>query len=197
MAGGRCGPGWANTRRSQCKAPQPGDGTFKAKGNAIGNTWKAISGYEDVVAIQSTGGRNDFEASDAPKNVLLVDWAPQNKLLQLCDVAVMHGGVNTLIECIATDTPMLSIPGGVDQPGTTARIVYHGLGLACSKWSTAEEIRKSLRRLLDDPSFRMRCTEMQNAFEVLEHGMKAEKIFRDLLSRSESTAPIRLRNQRK
>ena len=170
---------------------------FKAEPNVVANTWKAIGNYEDAVAIQSTGGRKDFKASHAPKNVLLVDWAPQNKLLQLCDAAIMHGGVNTLTECIATDTPVLSIPGGIDQPGTTARIVYHGLGLACSKRSATEEIGKALRRLLDDPSFRKRCAEMRHAFEVLERDMKAEKIFQELLNETKSTAPARLRNQRK
>ncbi len=170
--------------------------TFKAKPDVVWNTWSAIEACEDVVAIQSTGGRGDFEAEDVPKNVLLVNWVEQGNLLNICDAAIMHGGVNTLIECIETSTPMLSIPDRVDQPGTTARIVYHGLGLKCSKKSTAEEIKKSLRCLLDDPSYHKRCAEMRSACKALEHDMTAETVFRELLDRSEPRAQPILYSQR-
>ena len=60
----------------------------------------------------------------------LFSWAPQLVLLRSADAAIVHGGINTIDECIHFETPMLAYSGDVtDMPGNIARLVHHGLGI--------------------------------------------------------------------
>lgn len=64
-----------------------------------------------------------------PENVILVNQAPQLKLLERATVMITHGGMNTIKECIYWGVPMISFQLGAESPGNTARVVYHGLGI--------------------------------------------------------------------
>ncbi|HCT29191.1 MAG TPA: hypothetical protein DIW31_00290 [Bacteroidales bacterium] len=66
-----------------------------------------------------------------PKNVTVFSNLPQNDFLQYCDIMITHGGMNSITECIFNEVPMLVYPLSPqwDQPGNSARVVYHGLGL--------------------------------------------------------------------
>lgn len=66
-----------------------------------------------------------------PENVTVFSNLPQNELLKYCDVMVTHGGMNSITECIFNEVPMLVYPLSPqwDQPGNSARVVYHNLGL--------------------------------------------------------------------
>ncbi|MFK7894185.1 MAG: glycosyltransferase, partial [Granulosicoccus sp.] len=45
---------------------------------------------------------------------------------------ITHGGVSTINEALVHGVPLIVINAGhVDQPGCTARVVHHGVGLAC------------------------------------------------------------------
>ena len=68
-----------------------------------------------------------FEPS--PKNVSIFRRVPQLRVLEASDLMVMHGGTNSISECITAGVPMPAYPGSVDQPGNAARLVYHGMGL--------------------------------------------------------------------
>jgi len=72
----------------------------------------------------------DIDMSVKPANVHVVAWAPQLTLLQYADAAIVHGGINTIDECIHFGTPMLAYSGGLtDMSGNVARLVHHGLGV--------------------------------------------------------------------
>lgn len=130
--------------------------------------WRAIGSLADVVAIHSTGRRPVPAALDKPDNLYLVDWAPQRAVLRVADIAVFHGGVNTLVECVMEDTPMLSFPVVNDAAGNTARIAYHGLGLGLSLKSSEARIRSALRDLLDDPTYAERCAQIHKSYAEYE-----------------------------
>ncbi len=78
-------------------------------------------------------------------------FAHQQTVLEQADIAVTHGGLNTVMDAIAATTPMLVMPIGFDQPGVAARISYRGLGLQLNRRARASAIEVHLQRLLDLP----------------------------------------------
>lgn len=86
----------------------------------------------DMLFILSAGTGFDIEVLfPAPENLLIFDRVPQVDLLQYCDLMITHGGMNSITECIYNNVPLLVYPLSPhwDQPGNSARVVYHGLGL--------------------------------------------------------------------
>lgn len=83
--------------------------------------WDLIAPLGDKIA--------NIDVSMKPANVHLVTWAPQLALLRQADAAIIHGGINTIDECIHFEIPMLACSGGMtDMPGNVARVVHHRLG---------------------------------------------------------------------
>ncbi|WP_157267358.1 glycosyltransferase [Azohydromonas aeria] len=85
----------------------------------------------------------------------VTDFAPQRAALKRADAVVSHGGLNTVLDALVAGTPMLALPIAFDHPGSAARLVRAGAGLSLSpRLATAGAIRRRLRRLLSDGSFR-------------------------------------------
>jgi len=91
------------------------------------------------------------------------DFAPQEAVLARADAVVSHAGLNTVMDAIATRTPILALPIAFDQPGAAARILHAGIGLRASpRLAGAGTIAGRLRRLLDEPGFAERCAPLAN-----------------------------------
>ncbi|MFC1890173.1 glycosyltransferase [Thermodesulfobacteriota bacterium] len=117
-----------------------------------------------------------------PSNVTLLKWAPQLVLLERAALMINQGGFNSVKECIYTGTPMLAIPIFRDHPGTAARIVYHGLGLALDyNKVTAEKIRQSIDELLVNPMYSMRINKMREVFKAAETRNEAVDVVKRFL----------------
>ncbi|RNF28532.1 Zeaxanthin glucosyltransferase [Massilia aurea] len=84
-------------------------------------------------------------------------FVPQLAVLARADAVISHAGANTVMEAIATRTPILALPIAFDHPGAAARVEYAGVGLRASpRFATVAELSRKLRRLLDEPGFRQR-----------------------------------------
>lgn len=64
-------------------------------------------------------------------NIFVVEHLPQLKMLDHADLMINHGGINSIMECISKEVPMLVYPlsATFDQKGNAARVVHHKLGL--------------------------------------------------------------------
>jgi zeaxanthin glucosyltransferase len=99
----------------------------------------------------------------------VTDFAPQRAVLARADLLVTHAGVNTVLDALANDVPMLALPMAFDQPGMAARIVRAGVGLRLSpRFATTRRIADALRKLADDDRFRRKAAEIGK--EVREAG---------------------------
>jgi UDP:flavonoid glycosyltransferase YjiC (YdhE family) len=67
--------------------------------------------------------------SNLPPNVRVVASAPQLAVLRRAHLMLTEGGSNSVKECVHFGVPMLVYPRNADQPGNSARVVFHGLGL--------------------------------------------------------------------
>lgn len=89
--------------------------------SAIRNDWCFILQISD---------KNKIQNYQSTQNLFVMDWAPQIMLLENASVAVTHGGLNTIMECVGFEVPMVIIPGLRDQPGNAARAAYRDIALA-------------------------------------------------------------------
>ncbi|TFY98444.1 glycosyltransferase [Ramlibacter rhizophilus] len=88
----------------------------------------------------------------------VTDFVPQPAMLAHAQLAVTHAGINTVMDCLAAGTPMLALPLAFDQPGTAARVAWHGAGLQMHpRLATTGRIRRGLRRLLEEAGFAERA----------------------------------------
>jgi len=81
--------------------------------------------------IISLGQFDKIKLGVLPDNVHAFNAVHQNAVLSNASLMITHGGLNSVLECIHHEVPMLVLPLNNiwDQNGNAARVVYHGLGL--------------------------------------------------------------------
>ncbi|MDB5929664.1 MAG: putative zeaxanthin b-glucosyltransferase, Glycosyltransferase Family 1 [Polaromonas sp.] len=113
-------------------------------------------------------------------------FAPQRAALARADAAVSHAGLNTVLDALAANTPVLALPIAFDQPGVAARLAHCGAGLRLQPaLASAAAIQKALRRLLEEPVFGQRAALLGadvrqsggvgRAVEIIEAALSAPK----------------------
>jgi UDP:flavonoid glycosyltransferase YjiC (YdhE family) len=139
--------------------------------------------WELVVSLSHRVTRADL--GPLPARVHTFPWVPQVQLLQHTDVAVTHGGVSTVDECVLSGVPTLAYCGWeTDMAGTTARVVHHGIGIAGDRQrDTTTDIRAQVDRLLSEPGFRERVRRLQGLYAAYAENRVAERAVDALLER--------------
>lgn len=88
--------------------------------------------YHLILCAEDDRLRRELRSSSSTDKIHIFKRVPQIVLLnEIADVMINHGGINSILECIYTNTPMLVYPGSTyyDQIGNAARAKYHGIGL--------------------------------------------------------------------
>jgi UDP:flavonoid glycosyltransferase YjiC (YdhE family) len=139
-------------------------------------------GWELVVSL---GGRlAPQDLGPAPPHVHVFDWLPQLDVLRHADVAICHGGVSTVDECVLSGVPMLIYCGWeTDIGGTTSRVLHHGLGLDgdCRR-DAAADVRAHVDRLLVDPAIHGQIARFRRLYEAYATDRVLERAVESLLS---------------
>lgn len=128
-------------------------------GVAEQSSWEMILGLGNRVS--------SFDLGPIPSNVHLFEWAPQLKILERADVAIHHGGISSVNECILARVPMILYPFDfMDQPGNSARVEFHGLGeVGDRETEQGNDLALRVARVLDDPSYRRNLEGMAVSLE--------------------------------
>ncbi len=144
----------------------------------------AVAHVPNWILILGLGRSLDRDAlKNVPGNVHLFDWVPQLQLLEQADCSINHGGIHTIHECIQFGVPMLIYSGKkFDQNGCAARMAYHQLAIMADRDSDdTEMIRRRIRTILEDPSYKDRVVEMRRRLQS-DEGKLAEIMARFLAS---------------
>lgn len=123
--------------------------------------------------ILATGEMPTQFFSELPNGIHVFKSVPQLEILGLCDLMITHGGINSMLECINTATPMLVYPlnNKWDQNGNAARIIYYQLGLAGNiKRDKLNSIERKMKVLLSNPNYRTNLINIQRKIKA-EKGM--------------------------
>lgn len=89
----------------------------------------AMQDMADTFLVLCIGPDLLISDMDSPgENVMIVNWISQIGLLQHTALALTHGGIGTLKECMYYGVPVIVLPIARDQPDNARRMVQHGLG---------------------------------------------------------------------
>jgi UDP:flavonoid glycosyltransferase YjiC (YdhE family) len=175
------------TSRNQTRLIYTGFGSFfSAHADLIRRLIAALGTRPDWDLVLSLAGSEPPEGlHDLPENVHLFSWVPQLKVLREADVAVVHGGVNTVDECVLAGVPMLIYCGNeTDMAGTTERAVHHKLGVAGDReGDDPAMVCARLERLLTDVTIRQSLDRMQGAFALYRERRVLEHVVQSLVDR--------------
>ncbi|XP_073701379.1 UDP-glucuronosyltransferase-like isoform X2 [Garra rufa] len=100
---------------------------------------------------------------NAPKNVKLMKWLPQNDLLGHPKVKafITHGGSHGIYEGICNGVPMVMLPLFGDQGDNVQRLVSRGVAETLSIFDlTSEKLLVALRKVINDKSYKEKMTEL-------------------------------------
>lgn len=152
---------------------QAGDGAFLEK---VVNAMLKLPLWTMVLSVGKYVNEDRFK--NKPNNVFSFSHVPQIKVLSQASLAIIHGGVHTINECIQLNVPMLVYSGKkADQNGCAARLMYHGLAYAGDKdLDTSDNIADKILSLSRDEKVKKNINVMRelnnnqlssNYFEVL------------------------------
>ena len=134
--------------------------------------------------VLATGKRVDIaDFHSIPANAIIVNYAPQLKILERAAIMINHGGANTVKECIYFGVPMIIFPLGFDNPGMAARVVHHGLGLIGGniRKATDKHIHSLLAAIDTNPKFKAQADMMKNKFREREDSRIGIKTIESIL----------------
>ncbi len=139
--------------------------------------WDLVISLSDRIAPTELG--------PLPERVHAFAWVPQPSVLAHADVAVTHGGINTIDECVTSGVPTLVYCGfETDMAGTTARVVHHGIGIAGDRRRDGTPvIREHIDRLLSEPHFRSNLTRLGRQYAAYTENRVLERTVESLLCR--------------
>jgi zeaxanthin glucosyltransferase len=106
---------------------------------------------------------------EIPGNVLVMDWIPQVEILPFVSLAVIHGGLGSIKECIYYGVPMLIIPLGRDQADNGARVQHHQAGIYRDPENLqAATLKEDIIQTLQSEIIRSGIKKMQEIFSEEE-----------------------------
>jgi MGT family glycosyltransferase len=99
-----------------------------------------------------------------PPNIILQAHAPLSDILPIARALVTNGNSESVMAALQAGLPMVVLPSIWDQAEMACRVAETGAGLRVSGWRvTPARLRRAVLRVLDEPSFRDRATEMSAA----------------------------------
>ena len=135
------------------------------------------------LVISLSGRMKPADLGRLPERVYAYSWVPQMTVMRHVDAVVTHGGINTIDECVVNGLPMLVYCGNeTDMAGNTARIAYHGIGIAgdLRRDSTAD-IRQHIDRLFSEPGFTVNLRRLRHSYLAYAENRVAERVVESLL----------------
>ncbi|WP_034949622.1 glycosyltransferase [Erwinia oleae] len=118
----------------------------------------------------------------------VTDFADQPAVLAQAQAVITHGGLNTVTDAIAHQTPILALPIAFDQPGVAARVAWSGLGRRVSRFCSSDTLAHALDALLHDRRCRERLADARTQLAQAGGAARAADITERALSTT--TSPL-------
>ncbi|MCD6570897.1 MAG: hypothetical protein J7L53_09370 [Deltaproteobacteria bacterium] len=168
------------------------------------NVLKALSDDNFPIPVQvvmAIGKDQPIEQlGEIPPNCIVVQYAPQIKLLERTSILITHAGISTVNEALLQGIPMLAVPLGRDRMEMAQKIVYNGFGIRLNlNKATPRRIKQAILELLKNPRYARAAEGVMHSFR----SCNAPRTGADLITRLADTgkpirrkegAPITLRN---
>ncbi|MEL6867264.1 MAG: glycosyltransferase [Bacteroidota bacterium] len=139
-----------------------------------------MNNFHLILSANAFHGDKDFQ--DLPHNVSVHPWVPQVEILAHTDLAIIHGGLGSLKECIYFAVPMLVIPMGRDQFDNARRVHTHHLGhTADITYLTTNQLVDSILDTQSNPKIIQGIQQMSALFHREETLLREIDLVRSIL----------------
>ena len=123
-----------------------------------------------VRGVLTTGPAVDPASLPVPGGAEVVRGAAHDDILPHCAAVIVQGGHGSVVRPLLHGVPLLVLPLGRDNADNAARVAAAGAGLVLPGRAGAWRIRRALRRLLEEPSFRAQARALGQAIAVESDG---------------------------
>lgn len=123
-----------------------------------GATVAALLGRRAVLVV---GDDPRNRPAPLPEGVIAVGYAPFSGLFPRAVAVVHQGGVGTTAQALRSGRPMLIVPFAIDQPDNAGRVARLGVArIVPRRRATPSRVAAELRRLLDDPTYSQKASDV-------------------------------------
>lgn len=134
----------------------------------FGTIIEAFLGKPDWQLIIAVGqeAHADLCRQYQANNLKILAYAPQLSILRLADLAIVHGGLGSIKECLYFGVPMIVLPTGSDQYGNAYLVERHSIGVQSSiKKIESKEMTRLVELVLQNPLYKTKAQEMSAIFQ--------------------------------
>lgn len=146
-----------------------------------------IEGLRDmrINLIVTIGKGQDPEVfGPQPPNVHIEQYIPQSLLLPKCDLMVMHGGTNTLLQALDIGLPTVIVPLIADQFFNAEVAEAMGMSrVVQDEQLSPATIRAAVEEVLGNPSYRRNVEKVQAEMHALPGIEHAVELIEEMLAR--------------
>jgi zeaxanthin glucosyltransferase len=133
-------------------------------------------------ALIAHGGRLSAKQVQAlPGGPLAFDFVPQRAVLQRAAFALVHGGMNTVLDALAAGVPLVVVPLAHEQGAIAARVEASGAGLMVRPGRVSRDLAGAVARILGEPSFRLQARRMAAAIAGVGKSASGVRLAADLV----------------
>ena len=87
------------------------------------------------------------------------DFVSYEDVMQGADVAIMHGGMNGILDALALGVPVVVIPLAFEQAAIASRVRYSGVGLVCR--SHTRRLADKIGKVVMEPSYALAASRLR------------------------------------
>ena len=99
-------------------------------------------------------------AERIPANVLVTDWVPAVQVNKMADLAVIHGGVGTVMAAALAGKPVVGVGMQMEQVANLACLERLGFAIRVGKSSDpSRQIQAAIKKLLNDDQAKAKAAE--------------------------------------
>lgn len=131
-------------------------GTVRCASKQVFETIAAACARFNLQLVMTLGGMDltPSNIESAPADAIIVHFAPQTELLRKAALCITHGGMNTVLDAVASGVPLVVLPVTDDQPGVAARIEWIGAGLSLPlRRLSLDRLTERIETVLSNPRF--------------------------------------------
>jgi UDP:flavonoid glycosyltransferase YjiC (YdhE family) len=155
--------------------------TMGSSGRA-GTLRKIVAALADEPVTLAVAGVN--YRGNVPANAFLFDYLPGHDAARRAQLVISNGGSPTSYQALAEGRPVLGIPENMDQHVNMSFITRAGVGEQIRvEHLTPNKLRAAVRRLLEQPQYRLQAARMKQAFGKYQAPREFEAVLQRAVAR--------------
>lgn len=143
-------------------------GTLQGGRTALFRRIAAAADRAGFQLVLAHGGRmSGRDADRLPGRPSVHAFVPQAAVLAAADLAILNGGLNTVMDALAAGVPIVAVPIAFEQAAIAARIERSGAGRAVSRrLPGAGRLTRAIERVGHDPAYRAAAAGLRAEIRV-------------------------------